>query len=1360
MIFGNLFSSAFGRGWGGTTVGRPLLQVFKAADFQGSGRVYAAVQDRDGVLYFGSDGIISYDGATWRHCVVGNNLGVRGLAIDEQGRIWAGGTGEIGYCEKESTGDLRYISLLARLPPEQGVQLVVFDVEVTPRGIVFSAGNRIMRWDGRSFANWPLPEARQASSQVISDAVYITHPETGLWKLDGDHPVLAVPLDLMFKRGPCFLQPLGGDAFLAATSTDLARVDGSKMTVLPGNCGRFIRENVVTAACAIDDHTLAIGTCRGGVVLVDARGDILSVIGRDAGLPNPCVNGLFLDREKNLWITTEGGIARMDTCAAVTVFDDFNHLPGGSISDIAVHDGCLHVTTGDGVRALKPRSTSLSAAAFELLPDPNLRRSHLALLATPQGLFNAGFDGIRLLQPDGKLQEIYQSPLDTEHLLESHCHPGRIYFSDRRSLGWISESNGRWQTCPQKASLPEAATSLAEDSFGNLWVGSYSKGVLRITFDENGGTPRITSCALGGALPANPGPIKVAALQDTVLLLTQSGLLARYPADEAFHPVEALRGLGRSLALSNPDSSGTAWLAAEAPLADGSTQPVIGALALDDQHRLAWHPLAISGLEHAGTPGILCFQEEAHAQPVLWVGGTESLLRVNLNELVDRPVIFNTLLSAVNTLSSTGHVSLPLLGGRTPRIPFADGHLEFRFTATVYRDARHVRYQTQLVGFERDWTEPSAKNLREFAHLAEGEYTFKVRASHADGPWIESAAYTFFVLPPWYRTSWAYGLFGLTAGGLFYGGYRLRVGQLQVRSRQLEALVNRRTEELAHANSAKSDFVANVSHEIRNPLNGVIGLACLLQDSELTAHQRSIAVSLRKCAEYLSTLVEEVLDFSKIEAGRITIAAQPFDLRVMLADVAAIFAWQSQDQQMPIRLQVDPNLPGAVIGDEAKIKQILINYVSNALKYAGHGTIVISVECEQLPGSFVEISIKVHDEGPGIPADEQPTLFEKFSRGQQAQRDRIHGAGLGLAVCRVYGERMGGTVGLASAPDRGSTFWFKVSLAVPPPGPSQAATEEHPQPASAARALIVEDQEYNLLVIEHILNRLGYQTEQVSDGRDALEKMLAGGYDIVFMDWDLPGLNGVEVTRRFRQSEHHGRHTQIIATTAFSTPEKRRECMEAGMDGFAAKPLNPERLLATIQTLRGPHRASPAAIETHGAAKADTPGLARANGTGDLPATASCARRSTPANDLLPQNRGLDGREATNSQPAPASGESTRAGPPARRPLDLSIFGYMAEQRPEKMRALIGKFIATLDSDVAQLVRAVGAGDREITRRMAHHLLSQTALVSATQLAAVAATIQEAARNGDVDTPRSVVGLFETEVARLKESLCSALEMN
>jgi signal transduction histidine kinase/CheY-like chemotaxis protein len=1359
---------AAARGWCDPNEGQPLLQRFVPGDYRTNASIKSADQDRDGVIYFASDVLLRYNGTQWDTTSLGDGAFLTDLAIDAQSRIWVGGIDTIGYLDRRASGRLEFTSLRSELPAEARQRLDIRSIELTSRGVVFCATDKVIRWDGRSFRIWPMDDCRHVLSQQIEDAVYVLRADSGLWRLENDEIGLVLPYDSVNRNPPCYLVPAGRDAFLAVTSAGLARLDGSKLTPLPSDCDQFIKDNIVTCAATIDRTTLAVGTFRGGAILIDMEGHILQVIDRAAGLPDQAVNEFLLDREKSLWIMTDNGVARMDGSGAASVFGERTHLIGQSILAMAAHTGRLHVVTGDGIFALKPRDAPHLPAMFERLPHPELKHSSRALLSLPHGLLTSGFGGARLLQADGTVKDIDRTPLDAASLLMSSHYPGRVYVADRQGVGWFLETDGRWETHPQQAPTPSMPLSLAEDASGNLWVSTFAHGVLRFAFGDDGSTPTTTSFEPGKALPTAVARIRLGTLQHQVLLLTEGAVLAHNPADDTFSPVAALQEVRKAHAISNPDDRGTVWLAAEAPLADGMARTVVGALALDENLRPTWHPLSIDGLERIGRPEVLYYQKEATGEPVLWAGGSEGLLRVKLAELQTLQPPFNTLLHSVRAPAADVDADLPLVTAQPPRLTHARNRIEFGFAATVSRDAQYVRYQTQLAGFERSWTHPNASGVREFTNLGAGAYTFKVRAVSADGRWSEPATYRFFILPPWYRTPWAYGLFALVAGAGLYGGYRIRVSQIHMRTRQLESLVRRRTAELARADAAKTDFVANMSHEIRNPLDGVIGLAGLLQESELTPKQRNIAVSLRKCAEYLSVLVEDVLDFSKIEAGQITIAAGPVSLRNVLADVGSIFSWQSQEQQMPIVIRVGAEVPETVIGDETKIKQIVINYVRNALKYAGRGTIEICAHSRATAGGAAEVTIEVRDCGPGVPFEEQPGIFERFNRGRRAQEERINGAGLGLAVCRAYAEKMGGTVGLESTPGPGAVFWLKVTLAVSAHQSGAAAVEIPPHAEPATQVLIVEDQEYNILVLDGILTRLGYQTDHATNGNDAWARLRQRRYDIVFMDWDLPGMNGVEVTRLFRQWEPPEAHTLIIAVTAFSTPEKRRVCLEAGMDAFVSKPLSPEKIKTTIQNLRGRRSRLARLPDAIGAPPSEpasphplkNPHLCP---WAKVPSGDRC--RSLLAGDLhlkiaskLAPTACIDTAESATDAPGAPGLKSGADEEPPQPNLDLSIFRYLSDQQPDKLRQIAEKFITALDQDVVLLAEAVRSGSVENTRRQAHRVLSQTALISAARVASAAAVIQEAARKGDVETPRSAFAAFETEVTSLKSGLRSALE--
>jgi CheY-like chemotaxis protein len=368
-----------------------------------------------------------------------------------------------------------------------------------------------------------------------------------------------------------------------------------------------------------------------------------------------------------------------------------------------------------------------------------------------------------------------------------------------------------------------------------------------------------------------------------------------------------------------------------------------------------------------------------------------------------------------------------------------------------------------------------------------------------------------------------------------------------------------------------------MSHEIRNPMGGIVGSALALSETRLQPEQRELVSTLRNCASFLATLVEDVLDFASIEAGAYRIARFPFSPREVLDTVVKMLAPKAGHVQMDAA--IDPALPDWILGDAARIQQVIVNFAVNSLKFGGK-RIGVSARLE---GDHVVFAVA--DDGAGIPAEEQRNLFIRFSRLKSARNAAIPGAGLGLAVSRALAERMGGSVGVESTPGHGSTFFLRVPLEAG----AKIESNSRKFHASGARALVVEDIGYNARALGWMLKELGFDVEFAADGAEALSRISAVSYQAIFLDCDLPKAGGVEVARRVRASESGGRRALIVATTAFSTVEDQDACLGAGMDAFITKPVTPEKLRAAFSNSRGIGLASMPAVQAMPPASGEPP---------------------------------------------------------------------------------------------------------------------------------------------------------------------------
>ncbi|MBL8112762.1 MAG: response regulator [Acidobacteria bacterium] len=955
-----------------------------------------------------------------------------------------------------------------------------------------------------------------------------------------------------------------GALLVATTSHGLLRVYEDRMEVY----GTAQGLPVPTVVATLEDSrgTVWMATLPGGLARL-SHGRV-ETLDRSLGLVSNSLRSIAEDREGSLWIGTDRGLARLKDLKFST-FGLRQGLPEDNVRVMAeTPEGDLWVgTEGGGVVRFDPRT---AAIPYDI---EGLRSAFVRSLAVETGgALWVGANGGLFRFEAGRLEEygpaqgLRGGKVDSVAVRKS----GEVLVSTTEA-GLQSLRNGRFEPfLVEGHGQPKAVRAVLEDTAGTLWLGTADRGLLET---RDGALVRVWNRASGLA-----GDNVFALKEDggSVLVGTHDGL-SRIRGDRSSSATSA-HGLPVSAVFQIlDDGRGAFWLTSNAGLvrvARASLEAVLDGRATRLEAELFGKADGMGTDQCNGNtqPAGARLRDGRLAIPT--AGGLTLVDPADLHRnTVPPPVLLGSVVVDGQRLAP---------GTRT--LPWTSERFEFHYDGLSLLQPERVTFRYRVDGLDRDWVDAGSRRVALYNSLPPGRRTFRVEARNNDGVWSTAEASVSFVLPapPWQRW-WAYAGYAGLAGLLLFGIVRLRERVLESRNALLERKVQERTAELnatlsqlgisearaVEASRAKTVFLANMSHELRTPLNAVLGFAQLLErDPALSARNREELGIIHRSGEHLLGLINDVLSLSKIETGHLERLDRPFRLPAMLQAVQDIVRVRAEAKDLDLAFRLDPSLPQAVLSDEGKLRQVLINLLGNAVKFTRKGGVTLEASWKDGRGTFA-----ITDTGPGISEEEVGRLFRPFSQTETGRRAQ-EGTGLGLVISRQIVQLLGGDIRVKSRVGEGTTFSFDVDL--PVTAEALEPVKRRPRVTGLApgqgpvRILAVDDVAANRLLLSRVLSLAGFEVREAVNGAQALEEIDRYRPHLVFMDMRMPVMDGREATRRIREREKAGaQHTFIVSLTASALEHERNDLLEGGTDDVLTKPFVIEDLFEVIERRLG-----------------------------------------------------------------------------------------------------------------------------------------------------------------------------------------------
>ena len=1038
-------------------LGMPLYTVhFTPGDYDGYFQNWGVVQDPRGVIYVGNtEGVLEYDGEQWRR--IPTPTTARSLAVGAEGTVYVGLQGDFGYLKPDSVGLLKYASLLPVPAGADPVFKDVWGVHMTPEGVYFQTREYLFRWDGRHLRQWESVNGFHTSFEVRGK-FYVREMGIGLQTMEGDSLHL-VPGGTRFANSMIYMMaPYGARQILIGTRYEgFFLYDGITFTPFPTEADAFLKQYNLYYGSAMPGGLFALATLGGGVLILDAQGRLVGLLDAAAELPDGVINYVYPDRQGGLWLSlNNSGIVRVSFPSPVTRFDDALGL-GGAVFDMVRYRGAVYAATGAGVYRLEayPLADRIRQQHSHFVPvlqkDRKVPRAW-GLLSADSVLFVATDEGLyRIDDGVGQPMEGTQA-LPVFILLESSVYKGRIYAGRKNGVAVLQSTPTGWHL-RRVEGVDEDVRWLVEDQQGALWVGTRHEGILRLRFEQGlDAPPHIDHFGVEQGLPDNSMALAYVADRPLFYSTRGNGVYRFHdtpqkedPAMGLFYPDAELspflEAAGDSLLMLAEDQAGSVWIAYANRVVVAERQPDGG-----------YERREPVDLRFAKTTVEMIYPEDR----VVWFSSGDLLYRYDRDIQTHSDTTFQALIRQIRTVAldellfggtyrtEAGVVSVAQRAALAPVLPYRLKELYFEFSALGFNHLTPLQYQYYLEGTEAGWSAWTTVREKTIVSLDEGSYRLHLRARNERGEVSREAVFAFRILPPWYRTWWAYVLYLFGACGVLFLGWKYRemVKAQRLAAQQAwelarERLVNERlqqanqslqvaNERLKQANKLKDEFLATTSHELRTPLTAILGFTDVLKcEIPEDAPYREFLGIIEQSGNRLMHTLTSLLEIAKLRAGVLELHREPVNLSRQAAEVLRMFSEMARQKDVALEL-VEPPQPIFAMIDSQAYERILSNLVGNAVKFTEAGRVSITFEQEQ-----EQVCVYVRDTGIGIAENFLPDLFEEFRQESDGLARTHEGTGLGLAITARLVRLMDGEISVESRKNEGSIFRVAFPLYIP-----------------------------------------------------------------------------------------------------------------------------------------------------------------------------------------------------------------------------------------------------------------------------------------------------------------------------------------